>query len=91
MFKTQCLKTNMHHVRVPDVDYTWDRDSGRIDGRVYNYFTCGAAISEVEIDCLTGDHVVLRSDVVMDLGRSLNPAVDIGQVENLIQVFVYTL
>lgn len=47
----------------------------------FNYFTYGAACSEVEIDCLTGDHQVIRTDIVMDLGSSLNPAIDIGQVE----------
>ena len=46
----------------------------------FNYFSFGAAVSEVEIDCLTGDHNVLRTDIVMDVGDSLNPAIDIGQV-----------
>lgn len=49
----------------------------------FNYFTYGAACSEVEIDCLTGDHQVIRSDIVMDLGSSLNPAIDIGQIEGM--------
>jgi xanthine dehydrogenase/oxidase len=39
------------------------------------------AIAEVEVDVLTGDFHVLRADVAMDLGRSLNPSVDIGQIE----------
>ncbi|KAF5273883.1 hypothetical protein FQA39_LY00998 [Lamprigera yunnana] len=47
----------------------------------YNYFSMGAACSEVEIDCLTGDHQVIRTDIVMDVGNSLNPAIDIGQIE----------
>lgn len=37
-------------------------------GNAFNYFTYGVAVSEVEIDCLTGDHQVLRTDIVMDLG-----------------------
>ncbi|XP_042880077.1 xanthine dehydrogenase/oxidase-like [Penaeus japonicus] len=51
------------------------------EGRPFNYFCFGAAVTEVEVDCLTGDHSVLRTDIVMDVGDSLNPAVDIGQVE----------
>jgi xanthine dehydrogenase/oxidase len=46
-----------------------------------NYFVHGAAVSEVEIDCLTGDHQVIRTDIVMDVGSSLNPAIDVGQIE----------
>lgn len=50
-------------------------------GRMYEYYTYGVACSEVLIDCLTGDHEVVRTDIVMDIGESLNPAIDIGQIE----------
>ncbi|XP_041988452.1 xanthine dehydrogenase-like [Aricia agestis] len=59
------------------VDYNAETNSGTL----YEYFTYGVACSEVIIDCLTGDHQVLRTDIVMDLGDSLNPAIDIGQIE----------
>lgn len=63
--------------RTPDIGYDFATNSGN----PFNYFTTGAACSEVEIDCLTGDHQVLRTDIVMDLGASINPAIDVGQVE----------
>ena len=44
------------------------------------YCTFGAACSEVEVDALTGESRVLRSDILFDCGRSLNPAADMGQV-----------
>lgn len=47
----------------------------------YSYLVYGSSCSEVEVDCLTGDHRVIRTDIVMDLGASLNPAIDIGQIE----------
>lgn len=50
-------------------------------GNKYAYYVYGSACAEVEIDCLTGDHQVRRMNIVMDLGASLNPAIDIGQVE----------
>ncbi|VDM49917.1 unnamed protein product [Toxocara canis] len=48
---------------------------------LFEYFVYGAACSEVEVDCLSGDHRFLRADIVMDVGDSLNPAIDIGQIE----------
>ena len=57
----------------------WDRARGM--GHAFYYFAYGAACSEVSIDMLTGEYVVERTDILHDAGRSLNPAIDIGQVE----------
>jgi xanthine dehydrogenase large subunit len=57
----------------------WDRARGK--GRPFFYFAYGAACSEVTIDTLTGEMRVDRADILHDVGRSLNPALDIGQVE----------
>jgi xanthine dehydrogenase large subunit len=57
----------------------WDRANGQ--GRPFYYFAYGAAVSEVEIDTLTGEYQVTRTDILHDVGRSLNPAIDLGQVE----------
>jgi xanthine dehydrogenase large subunit len=58
---------------------SWDRKAGR--GRPFLYFAYGAAVSEVVIDTLTGENRILRCDILHDAGTSLNPAIDIGQVE----------
>jgi xanthine dehydrogenase/oxidase len=63
--------------KTPDIGYTW----GPNVGQMYFYFTQGAAIAEVEIDALTGDWTCLRADIKMDIGRSINPAIDYGQIE----------
>ncbi len=63
--------------RTPKIYY--DRKTGR--GRPFLYFAYGAAVSEVIIDTLTGENRLLRADILHDAGRSLNPAIDIGQVE----------
>jgi xanthine dehydrogenase/oxidase len=61
----------------PDIGMDWDTGKGM----PFNYFTFGAAFALAEIDTLTGDFHLPRVDIVMDLGYSLNPAIDIGQVE----------
>uniref|UniRef100_A0A8C0ZGN0 Xanthine dehydrogenase n=1 Tax=Cyanistes caeruleus TaxID=156563 RepID=A0A8C0ZGN0_CYACU len=62
---------------IPDVGYNFEKN----EGKPFSYFSYGVACSEVEIDCLTGDHKNIRTDIVMDVGTSLNPAIDIGQIE----------
>jgi xanthine dehydrogenase large subunit len=58
---------------------SWDRD--KLQGRPFYYFAYGAAVSEVLVDTLTGECRLLRADLLHDVGRSLNPAIDIGQIE----------
>ena len=57
----------------------WDKDN--MKGRPFYYFAYGAAVSEVVIDTLTGEWKLLRGDLLHDAGNSINPAVDIGQIE----------
>ena len=57
----------------------WDRVAAR--GRPFFYFAYGAAVSEVALDTLTGENRILRTDILHDCGRSLNPAIDLGQIE----------
>ena len=61
----------------PDIHY----DRATHSGRPYLYFTYGAALSEVVVDTLTGEHRVVAVDILQDVGRSLNPAIDRGQIE----------
>ena len=81
------LAQRAHHQRVqlsaagyyttPKLHY--DRERHR--GRPFFYFAYGASCSEVEIDTLTGEYRVRRVDILHDAGRSLNPAIDMGQIE----------
>lgn len=64
------------HYKTPELGFCKDR----IEGKAFNYFTQGVAVSEVQICEYTGDLKVLRSDLYMDLGRPLNPGIDRGQV-----------
>ncbi|RPB28040.1 xanthine dehydrogenase [Terfezia boudieri ATCC MYA-4762] len=63
--------------QTPDIGYRW----GENEGQMFFYFTQGVAVAEVEIDTLTGDWTCLRADIKMDIGRSINPAIDYGQIE----------
>jgi xanthine dehydrogenase large subunit len=65
------------YYRTPKIYY--DRDKAA--GHPFYYYTCGAAVTEVEVDRLTGMYKVLRTDILHDAGASINPAIDIGQIE----------
>lgn len=60
-------------------DLHWDAKT--LQGRPFYYFAYGAAVSEVVIDTLSGEFKLLRADLLHDAGNSINPAIDIGQVE----------
>jgi xanthine dehydrogenase/oxidase len=63
--------------KTPEIGYVWGANSGQM----FFYFTQGVAAAEVEIDTLTGDWTTRRADIKMDVGRSINPAIDYGQIE----------
>jgi xanthine dehydrogenase large subunit len=65
------------YYRTPKIH--WDFATSR--GRPFYYFTYGAAAAEVAVDTLTGEMRVLRAELLQDCGRSLNPAIDLGQIE----------
>ncbi|KAJ2604265.1 hypothetical protein GGF44_006722, partial [Coemansia sp. RSA 1694] len=73
----RCNLTATGHYCTPDVGFDWEKQ----EGLLYFYFTQGVAVAEVELDTLTGSHSTLRVDIIMDIGRSLNKAIDIGQIE----------
>ena len=63
--------------RTPKLEY----DAANFRGRPFFYFAYGAAVSEVEVDTLTGEYRLRRVDILHDVGKSLNPAIDLGQIE----------
>lgn len=65
------------YYRTPEIHF--DRATGR--GKPFHYFAFGAAVSEVEIDRFTGDYRVRRVDILQDVGDSLSPVIDRGQIE----------
>jgi xanthine dehydrogenase large subunit len=65
------------HYRTPDIHF--DPKTGR--GRPFHYYAFGAAVSEVEVDGFTGQYRLLRTDILQDVGHSISPIVDLGQIE----------
>ena len=65
------------YYKTPDIH--WNAET--MTGSPFYYFTYGAAVSEVVIDTLTGESRVLATDILQDVGSSLNPAIDLGQIE----------
>ncbi|KOS21895.1 Xanthine dehydrogenase [Escovopsis weberi] len=63
--------------KTPEIGYDWDENKGKM----YFYFTQGVAAAEVEVDTLTGTWTCLRADIKMDVGQSINPAIDYGQIQ----------
>lgn len=60
----------------PKIEFDWETGKGS----PFYYFTCGCAVSEVEIDRYTGETTLIRTDILMDIGNSINPGLDRGQI-----------
>jgi len=65
------------YYRTPGIHF----DAAAGTGKPFHYFAYGAAVSEVEVDGFTGDHRLLRTDILQDVGDSISPVVDRGQIE----------
>jgi xanthine dehydrogenase/oxidase len=63
------------------LDWSDDLPENSWRGQPFNYLTQGCACTEVEVDLLSGNHKTLRSDLLVDVGSSINPMIDIGQIE----------
>ena len=55
----------------PNIQYNFETN----EGNAYDYMTYGVGCTQVEVDCITGDVTVLSADIVMDVGKSINPAI----------------
>ena len=76
-YRARVSLSSTGYYRTPKIEY----DKSTLRGRPFFYFAYGAALSEVAIDTLTGETQLLRVDILHDAGQSLNPAIDLGQVE----------
>jgi xanthine dehydrogenase large subunit len=65
------------YYRTPEIHF----DPKTATGKPFHYFAFGAAVSEVEVDGFTGEHRILRADLLQDVGNSVSPLVDLGQIE----------
>ena len=83
-FKTLCASARVNQVSLSSTGFYktpgifFDRETGQ--GKPFYYFSYGMAVSEAMIDTLTGRHTLIRTDILHDVGDSLNPAIDIGQI-----------
>ena len=84
-FADAMKEMNLHQVSLSATGFYstptigWDKTKGQ--GKPFYYYSFGMAVSEVMIDVLTGQHTLLRTDIIQDVGESINPGIDIGQVE----------
>ena len=72
-----CRSSPRATIARPEIHY----DPKTLPGRPFYYFAYGAAVSEVEVDAFTGQHRLLRADILQDVGDSVSPLIDRGQVE----------
>ncbi|GAA5895132.1 uncharacterized protein JCM6883_002329 [Sporobolomyces salmoneus] len=75
------LSATGHHA-TPDLGYVWN--CMEETGKLFDYYTQGVCYAEVELDVLDGSHKTTRLDIIMDVGRSLNPNIDYGQIEGAV-------
>ena len=76
-YESQVSLSSTGYYATPGIRY--DREAGK--GKPFHYFAYGAAVSEVEVNGLTGEHHIRRADILHDVGNSLVPTIDRGQVE----------
>ena len=76
-YRARVSLSSTGYYRTPRIQW----DNARMTGQPFFYFAFGAAVSEVAVDTLTGESRLLRVDILHDVGKSLNPAIDMGQIE----------